>query len=94
MMRSSKSRVARRPVSTTLIEPLERRQLMAADTGASSAMLLSSDASATMSATASVVAAQRVYLTGNSMTDAVWYGGLTAGTLLSRVQFSMLLVQV
>src|SRR5688572_9725433 len=64
----------------TLLEPLERRQLMAAATGTATPVppMTSSDAAAFMSATASVVAAPRVYLTGNAMTDGVRYNGLVA----------------
>ena len=61
-----------------LVEPLEKRQLMAVATGTATPALLASDAALTMSATANLVAPQRAYLTGNSMTDGVWYNGLIA----------------
>ena len=61
-----------------MLESLERRQLMAAATGSPPAPLLASDAATVMSATANLIAPQRVYLTGNSMTDGVRYNGLVA----------------
>src|SRR3954453_18647148 len=61
-----------------MVESLERRQLMAATTGSSPSPLLASDAATVMSATANLIAPQRVYITGNSMTDGVRYNGLVA----------------
>jgi hypothetical protein len=69
----------RKRALSSFIESLERRQLMAVATGTSAPVsLISGDTAAFMSAQASVVAAPRVYLTGNSMTDGVRYNGLVA----------------
>jgi hypothetical protein len=75
-----KSSYLRKRDLAPVIEPLERRQLMAAAAGTATPAppMMSRDAAALMSATASVVASPRVYLTGNSMTDGVRYNGLVA----------------
>ena len=65
-----------------LVEPLEARRLMAAAGGETLSSASAPLAAETASATAALIAPRRVYLTGNSMTDGVWYAGLNA--LLGR----------
>src|SRR5688572_618665 len=81
-MQRTRIRNERQRASTPRVEPLERRRLMSTTSGTSASLIPSGDATVAMSATANLIAPQRVYLTGNSMTDGVWYGGLTA--LLGR----------